>query len=267
MTTQSSEQGRAPLAPQVNRARMERLREGDRSLMRRPVNVGDAERLASVLGGGALAVFGLARRSLGGLVAAFAGGALVYRGVSGHCPAYQTLGINCERTRERGPQNSVRARHGVRVEQSMMIMAPREELYRFWRNFSNLPRIMRHLQSVEMTSPGRSHWVVRGPAGIRVEWDAEIITEKENELIGWRSVDGSEIDVAGSVHFLSGPEGRGTMLTVNLKYDPPAGKLGAALAWALGGSPAQQIREDLRRFKSFMETGRVPTAARLPHES
>lgn len=266
MTTQSSETKKAPLASHVDRVHLERMRQGDHALVRRSVNVGDAERLASVLGGGVLAVFGLARRSLGGLGLAAIGGALVYRGVTGHCACYQSLGINTGRARERGPQNSVRAQHGVRVEQSVIIMAPREELYRFWRNFSNLPRIMRHLQSVEMTSPSRSHWVVRGPVGMPIEWNAEIITEKENELIGWRSVEGSEIDVAGSVHFLSGPEDRGTMVRVNLKYDPPAGKLGAALAWALGGSPSQQIREDLRRFKSFMETGTVPTDGRLAHE-
>jgi uncharacterized membrane protein len=147
------------------------------------------------------------------------------------------------------------------------ILRPREELYRFWRDFSNLPRIMRHLQSVQTTGDGRSHWVARGPLGIPIEWDAEIITERENELIGWRSVGDSEVDTAGSVHFTSAPGDRGTEVRVVLKYDPPAGKLGSAVAWLLGKAPDQQIREDLRRFKWVMETSTVPTIEGQPHGS
>jgi len=127
------------------------------------------------------------------------------------------------------------------------------ELYRYWRDLSHLPRIMSHLESVEPMSDRRSHWVARGPLGSRVEWDAEIITERENELIGWRSLGDSDVDTAGSVHFNAAPDGHGTEVRVILKYDPPAGKLGVAVAGLLGHSPAQLIREDLHRFKQLME--------------
>jgi uncharacterized membrane protein len=122
---------------------------------------------------------------------------------------------------------------------------------------------MQHLEGVRAEG-SRSHWVACGPLGHRVEWDAEIITDSVNELIGWRSLPGSEVDTAGSVHFRELPEGRGTEVRVSLKYDPPAGKLGAAVARLFGASPQSQVREDLRRFKQFMETGEIPTTAGQP---
>jgi uncharacterized membrane protein len=132
-------------------------------------------------------------------------------------------------------------------------------LYQFWRNLENLPKFMSHLQSVRNLGNLRSHWVARGPLGVGVSWDAEIITERENELIGWRSLPGSAVDNAGSVHFRRGPGGRGTEVKVTLKYDPPAGKVGAAVARLFGSAPEQEIQDDLRRLKQLMETGEVPT--------
>jgi uncharacterized membrane protein len=217
-----------------------------------PLNVGETERWFSVIGGAALTVFGLSRRTFGGLGLAAVGGALMHRGLTGHCSAYRALGIDT--TEPRGPENSVRAQHGVKVEETVVIFRPREDLYRFWRDFSNLPKIMRYLQSVQDLPGGRSHWVAKGPMDVPVEWDAEVITDRPDELIGWRSVGDSLIDTAGSVHFLPTPDGRGTEVRVALKYDPPAGKLGDAIASLLGRSPAREIREDLRRFKSLMES-------------
>jgi uncharacterized membrane protein len=115
---------------------------------------------------------------------------------------------------------------------------------------------MRHLESV--TEKGsRSHWVAKAPLGASVSWDAEIITERPNELIGWRSLPDSTVDSAGSVHFRLTADGRGTEVRVELKYDPPAGKIGAKLACWLGESPKQQIEEDLTSFKRMMEAGKV----------
>ena len=151
-----------------------------------------------------LRFYGLSRGTLGGLGLALLGGSLIYRGVTGHCSAYQALGLDT--ARPPGPQDSVRAQHGVRVDETVMILRPREELYRYWRDLSNLPRIMRHLESVQTTSENRSHWTAKGPFDLRIEWDAEIITERENELIGWRSVGESQVDTAGSVHFIPAPE-------------------------------------------------------------
>ena len=218
------------------------------------INVSDPERWLSVVGGVALAAYGLTRRSLAGLALAAGGGVLVWRGATGHCPAYQALGIStAEEPRLHDDNVSVPYGKGVRVEKSVVVNATPERLYAFWRNFENLPRFMAHLQSVEVIDSKRSHWRTQGPAGMRAEWDAEIINEIPNELIGWRSVDGSTVNNAGSVHF--NPTPRGTEVKVVLRYDPPAGLIGAAFARVFGEDPAEQVEEDLYLFKQLVETG------------
>jgi uncharacterized membrane protein len=226
------------------------------------VNVGETERWASAIGGGALAVYGLTQLikngSWGGAVLALVGGSLIYRGSSGHCAMYQAAGINTAGTdadAKKSPVVSVPSDRGIKVEESIVInnRTP-AELYRFWRSFENLPRFMNHLESVT-TSGNRSHWVAKAPAGTSVEWDAEVYNEKEGELIAWRSLEGSDVDNAGSVHFTAAPGGAGTEVRVVLKYDPPAGVVGATIAKLFGEEPSQQIREDLGRFKQLMETG------------
>jgi uncharacterized membrane protein len=223
------------------------------------INVGDLERWACALGGGALVAYGLARHTWGGLLVAALGGSLVYRGFSGHCPMYGSLGISTA-GQGRGPATSIPAGHGVKVEKAITVNRPPEQVYRWWRNLENLPRVMTHLQSVKNVGHRRSHWVVRGPLGKTVEWDAEIITEREPEVIGWRSLEGSEVDTAGSVHFTRAPGGRGTEVRVVLKYDPPGGKAAATVAWLFGAAPEQEIEADLRRFKQMMEAGEIATA-------
>jgi uncharacterized membrane protein len=141
----------------------------------------------------------------------------------------------------------------------VIIARPREELFQFWRRFDNLPRFMDNLQSVTVLDGRRSHWVAKGPLGARVEWDAEIHNEIPDELIAWRSLPGSEVDQAGSVHFMRG-HGGGTEVRVVLRYAAPAGKVGEAIGHVLGEDPAQQIADDLRRLKQVMEAGEVPTA-------
>lgn len=230
------------------------------------VNVGQVERWASSIGGGALALYGLTRGSLGGIALAIVGGALVQRGVTGHCNLYETM--NYSTAGETAPRSSanvsVRGERGIKVEKSVTINRPQEELFRFWRNFENLPRFMNHLESVKVTGGDRSHWVAKAPAGTTVEWDAEIYNEKENELIAWRSLEGSDVDNAGSVRFEAAPAGRGTVVRVVLKYDPPGGTLGAAVARLFGENPEQQIDDDLRRFKQVMESGEIATTAGQP---
>jgi uncharacterized membrane protein len=129
-----------------------------------------------------------------------------------------------------------------------------EELYRFWRNFENLPRFMGHLQSVTVTSETRSHWVAKGPAGTTVEWDAELVQDKPNELIAWRSLPGSPVENAGSVRFEPATGEPGTVVRVNIQYHPPAGALGRVVAKLFAQSPEKQMAVELRRFKEFMET-------------
>jgi uncharacterized membrane protein len=221
----------------------------------RAVNVSETERWLSLIGGGALAAFGLGRRSLAGLALAVAGGALVYRGLTGHSHLYGTLGMNT--ADHHGPQTSVAAGHGVKVERTILINAPREELYQFWRNLENLPRVMHHLKSIENLGNKRSHWVASTPLGKTVEWNAEIINDKENELIAWRSLEGAGVDNAGSVHFTEAPNRPGTEVKVVLKYDPPGGQLTANIARLFGKAPGQLIMEDLLRFKHLMESGQA----------
>lgn len=218
------------------------------------VNVGETERLASAVGGAALAIYGLTRGSLGGVALALLGGGLVYRGTTGHCSTYQALGIDTAQNRA-----GVAGNRGIKVEKSVLIDKSPEELYRFWHNFENLPRFMNHLESVQVKDDRRSHWVAKAPLGTTVEWDAEIINEKENELIAWRSLEGADVNNAGSVRFQPARSGRGTEVKVSLEYDPPAGVVGAAIAKLFGEEPNQQVEEDLRRFKQLMETGTIPT--------
>ena len=221
-------------------------------------NVGTTERIASVVGGGALAAIGLARGGFGGLAMALVGGGLLQRGATGNCMTYSALGVNTARSADGKPVR-IGAGRGVRIAQSITVLKSPEELYQFWRDFRNLPRVMRHLQSVEVTSDERSHWKASAPFGKTIEWDAEVYTQRENEVIGWRSLAGSQVDTVGSVQFRKAPGERGTEVTVTLKYDPPAGKLGAVIAAIFGESAEHQVKEDLRRFKQIMEAGEAPT--------
>jgi uncharacterized membrane protein len=142
------------------------------------------------------------------------------------------------------------------VERSVVIQRPREELFRFWRNLENLPTFMSHLRSVTQLGGDRSRWVVSAPAGSTVQWDAEVYNEQEPDFIAWRSLQGSDINHAGSVHFSPAPGG--TEVRVELNYEPPAGKLGSAIARFFGKEPEQQVDYDLHRLKRIMESGDPP---------
>lgn len=212
------------------------------------INVGHRERWVSTLGGGALILYGLMRRGWKGALLGFAGGALLNRGITGYCHVYQALGMSTASAI--GVQRGVK---GIKVEKSVVINKSPEELYRYWRNFENLPRFMDHLKSIRLIDDKRSHWVVEGPAGTDVEWDAEIIKEEENRMIAWRSLENAEVKNAGSVYFDSEPMEGATRIRVILNYEPPAGRLGAAVAKLFGEEPARQIEQDLQRFKQMME--------------
>ncbi len=145
----------------------------------------------------------------------------------------------------------------LHVTKSVTVRRPREDVYRFWRDLENLPGFMQHLESVKTTGDARSHWVAKAPAGATVEWDAQITEDRTNELISWRSLEGSDIQNHGSVRFSDAPGDRGTEVHVELQYDAPAGNVGATVAKLFGEEPAQQVRDDLRRFKQVIETGEV----------
>jgi uncharacterized membrane protein len=164
----------------------------------------------------------------------------------------------------------------LHVTQSVAINRPPEELYRFWRDFQNLPRFMAHLESVQVVGQvagqesrqsgagERSHWAAKAPAGTTVEWDAEITEDRPNELIAWRSLEGADVDNAGTVRFEREPGGRGTLVTVEMNYNPPAGAIGAGVAKLFGEDPEWQVKDSLRRFKQVMETGEVITTEGQP---
>jgi uncharacterized membrane protein len=153
---------------------------------------------------------------------------------------------------------------GVRVQQSLTINRDREDVYQFWRNFENLPRFMRNLESVEVVGEKRSKWVAKGPVGMQVSWEAETVEDVENELLRWRSVEGSQIDTTGSIQFRPAPGNRGTEIRVLMTYDPPGGQLGAAIASLFGASAEMEIKQDLRRFKQIIETGEVACVSGQP---
>ena len=215
-------------------------------------NVGYQERMVSSIAGALLAAYGLSSSKRGSLLIAGLGGALLHRGMTGHCYGYEALGIN---TAKPQPATVIPARQGCHVERSVVIMREPAELYSFWRELENLPRVMKHLKTVDAHDRVRSHWVAEGPLGKAVEWDAEIFNDVENELIAWRSVPGGDVDTAGSVRFERLGNGQGTKVTVNLKYDPPAGKVGAWIASFLGHDPESMVAQDLGRFRLLVESG------------
>ena len=238
------------------------------------VNVGDVERSTSLAAGSILVALGLARRSLPGALVAGVGGAMVYRGLTGHCHMYDALGIDTARKSGGGssPQSALQLQEeisdrGIHVEQAFLINRSPADLYGFWRDFGNLSRIMSHVKSVTVLDDRRSHWVADAPAlaGGRAEWDAEITADEPNARIAWRSLPGSQVENAGEVRFSPAMGDRGTEVHVSLDYVPPAGRLGHYLAKVFGKAPRRQIREDLRRFKQLMEIGEIPTIDGQPH--
>ncbi|HEX5214635.1 MAG TPA: SRPBCC family protein [Vicinamibacterales bacterium] len=218
-------------------------------------NVNDWERLASVVAG--VLLLNLARQQQGSVRnAAAAGGiGLVARGAAGYCPINAVTG----RTRRRDdPRRALSGRRGVRIDESVTIQASASTLFAFWRNPEYLPKVFPHLAKVESLDANRSRWTIRGPAGVPVSWDARIVNEIPGEKIAWESLPGSDVASAGSVTFRPLRRG-GTEIRVVMQYDPPAGKLGASLAWLLGRNPSADVRESLRTLKRIIETGEVAT--------
>ncbi len=222
------------------------------------VNVDPGERLLSAIAGGGFLALGLTRRSLPGIGLSILGGGLLYRALSGHCGVYQFLGIDGLEAHNRNV--GVPAQQGFKFETSLNIERPAAEPFTWWRRLENLPHVIDHLESVEQTTSTRSHWVAKGPLNTKIEWDAEIFEERPNELIAWRSIPGSQLDTAGSIHFRQVEGNRATMVELVLKYDPPGGKGGRYLAEWLGVDVEQELREGMQRFKRLIES-RKPAPA------
>jgi len=216
------------------------------------VNVGTVERQVSLAAGIGATVLGISRRDVPGLLMAALGASLLYRGATGHCSVYGALGVDSRTEHDTSEQAQ-----SIQVTSAFLIDKPVEELYAFWRNLENLPSIMSHLESVHVIDEKHSRWVAKAPkiAGGSVEWDAEIVEDRPNERIAWRSLPGADVDNGGSVEFKRAPGDRGSVVRVKLRYSPPAGRIGSWFAKLLGENPESTIREDLRRFKRAMEIG------------
>jgi uncharacterized membrane protein len=218
-------------------------------------NIGELQRLLSILTGTGLLVRGISKRTWSGAGLCLLGAVLIHRGAGGYCAALDAIGVGSQSTNLLG-RRKVKTDQATKIRRTIEINRPPRELYRFWRSLENLPRVMSHLESVQVINDRLSHWVVKTMAGFpRVEWDAEIINDVENERIGWRSLRDADVDNAGSVDFEPIGDGSRTELTVTLQYAPPAGRLGTAVAELIGEDPGRKIDEDLRRFKEEMEAG------------
>jgi uncharacterized membrane protein len=216
-------------------------------------NVSDWERAASILAGAALLYYGT-RQGRNNRLATSTGVGLLGRGLTGVCPINAAIGRDSTRSNTKVALGGAR---GIHVYENVVINRPPSELFSFWRDFTNLPRFMEHLQDVKVLGPTRSVWTAKAPAGMRVKWEAEVINEIDGELIGWQSTENADVATAGSVRFVPAMGG-GTEIIVHLQYEPPAGRLGSLVASMFGEEPSQQIRSDLRRLKEILETGEVP---------
>lgn len=225
----------------------------------RRMNVGAVERVTSVVAGGALLTLGLGRRSLGGAAWALSGGSLLHRGFTGYCQLYNALGLNTSK------QAAPAAWTGpAKLHASLTLQKPAEELYRAWRDAGVLSQVMGEVAEVTQAGPDLQHWKVRGTAGLRLEWDSRLIDERPGELLRWEATEDADLPNRGSVHFRPAPGDWGTEVTLHFEFDPPGGVLGDIVLKLLGDVPSKLAFKTLRRFKSLMEAGEIPTTGPNP---
>ena len=218
------------------------------------LNVGQTERLVSVGLGSFLLSSGLHnlfRHPLKGLLQTALGGALLYRGATGHCPVVASI----------SKDRSVGHTPAINIRTGLIVNKPRQEVYNFWRKLENLPLFMKHLANVTEIDEKHSHWEAEIPGGIgKVKWNAEIVKEEENSLIGWQSIPNSMVNNAGKVQFRDALGGEGTELDVVITYHAPAGELGAGLAKTLNPMLEKMVRQDIMNFKEYIETKHVSSS-------
>ena len=208
-------------------------------------NIDQGERIISVLAGSWLvykSLKNLGKHPFLSLQGAAAGGLMLYRGATGVCPVYKQL--NKDTT---DPE-------AINITENIVVNAPKDKVYAFWRDLSNLPKFMNHLKSVEEINNNTSAWTANTPGGlIDLKWNAEITREDEGEYLGWQSVEGSMIDNAGKVEFKETLSGTGTEIHVEIDYFPPAGSVGRGITSLFNGVFEKMIREDIQNFKAYAE--------------
>ncbi len=214
-------------------------------------NLGRWERIGSVAVGAGLLYLGTRRAGLR-RGSQLIGAGLLARGVTGNCAVKRALEGRHDARGDTKRQLGGSA--GIHVRETVVVARPVEDVYGFWRRLDNLARVLDHVERVDDLGAGRSHWVVRGPAQMRYEWDAELITDDVNERIAWKSVGDADVVSAGSVAFRPlGPDR--TEVAVHFQYAPPAGRIGRGIAALLGQDPNAQVREDLERLRALLEQG------------
>ena len=208
-------------------------------------NIDRGERVVSLLAGSWLLYKSLkkiGKHPFLGLQGAAAGGLMLYRGATGVCPVYKQL--NKDTT---DPE-------AINITEDIVVNAPKDKVYEFWRDFSNLPKFMKHLKTVEETSDQISHWTANTPGGlVDLNWKAEITREEAGSYLGWQSLEGSMIDNAGKIEFKETLNGTGTEMHIEIDYFPPAGSVGRGIASLFNGVFERMIREDIERFKTYAE--------------
>lgn len=232
---------------QSHRANMPTV--GNQRRSSKGVNITTTERALSVAVGSLLTIYGLQRRTLPGLLISGAGGLLVTRGLTGHSRAYERIGMDSI-----GP---------VEMEKSLTINRTPQEVYAFWRQIENLPKFMRHIESVTPLGADRFYWIARPavPGGLRVEWESQITEDRPGEVLAWQSLPGSRIETHGRVLFKEAPGGRGTEVHVKMGYTPPGGQI---LAHLMAPLSARMLREEIRRVKHVLEAGEAPSIEGQP---
>ncbi len=217
-----------------------------------PVDVGMVERGLAIFSGVGLLVIGARMGGIKGLIVILCGADMIFRGITGHSWLYRLFGVN---TAAINPAREAAVPHqqGMRIEECIVINRPVDVVYDYWRNFENLPTFMRNLKDVDVIDDDRSRWTASGPAGITLTWEAEIINEKVDEMIAWRTTNGASVPHAGTVTMKATPDGRAAELTLKMEYMPPGGALGQMFATVLGQNPQKQTRDDLQRLKDILE--------------
>ncbi|MVN91211.1 SRPBCC family protein [Mucilaginibacter aquatilis] len=217
-----------------------------------PINLEWPERYVSIAAGLKFSLSGLANifnSPFTSILKIGAGGYLINRGITGHCEVYSRVGKNSTE-----PVN-------VNIRSSFTVNKSRQEVYEFWRQLDNLPKFMKHLESVEVLDSKRSHWVLKLPANVAtVSWDAEIVNDEPGYAIGWSSLPGSTIDNAGKVRFRDAEDGKGTLIDVVISYLPPAGGVGTALGHVLNPLFKKMVDDDVRNFKQYIDIDENPSA-------
>ena len=235
------------LTVHATRGNVPGLQGGDVPAAVRPGPWPPAKRLLAGVFGGTVTGFGIRRGGLLGSLLTALGLASLVRALSG-IRSKRLVGLDS-------------GHRAVDIQKTLEVDAPVDEVFRFWDNFENFPRFMSHLAEVEDLGEGRSHWVISGPAGTSVSWDARVTRRRENEELAWASGEGTPVQNAGTVHFAPAEDG-GTQIDIQMSYNPPAGAAGHSVAQLLGYDPKSLMDDDLLRFKTLIEEGKTTANGR-----